>query len=57
VTERLLRWLGCIDEREKLVRVKSWWPSWDRHGIGWPTLLLDKSYCRVTATRIWQLRK
>ena len=46
----------------KLVRVKSWLPTFDRcgcphnwrqWGIGWPTMLLDYPGHRRTETPIW----
>lgn len=45
----------------KLIRVKSWWPSfdtcyqedWRQWGIAWPTILVDQNWTRTTSTPIW----
>jgi hypothetical protein len=38
---RFLRWSGHMSEGDKLVMVTSWWPSIGRHGIEWPSMLID----------------
>lgn len=55
-----LRWHGFATERDVLVKVKSWRPTWEGRGfeIGWPTLLVDHNgYERRTETPIWFCRK
>ena len=52
---KFLRWTGHMDERDKLVRVRSWWPTLDKYGIGWPTLLVDRVGIGRVSTPIWQL--
>lgn len=51
MAERILKWLGCLDQDQKLVRVKSWWPSIE---VGWPVMLIDRrGGGRETSTPIW----
>lgn len=42
------------DASATVVRVKSWIPFLDPHGVGWPTVLVDRYGRRETAARIWQ---
>lgn len=50
---RLIAWL-LLRPQDKLIRVKSWWPSWDKYGLEWPTMLIDANgYQRRTVTPIW----
>lgn len=52
-----MRWIAermLWSRRDKLVRVKSWWPSIGPYGIEWPTLLVDRlGRTRVTETPVW----
>ena len=53
--ERILRWLGCLAADQRLVRVKSWWPSIE---VGWPVMLVDrKGGARETVTPVWDFRR
>lgn len=51
---RFLIWCGFYQHGDRIVRVKSWLPSWDGNWLGWPTLLIDKrSGRRETSTPCW----
>ena len=55
---KLLHWFlrrhGYLDASDKIVRVKSWLPRKDRHGIGWPVMSIDtRAGRRIGATPIW----
>jgi len=53
-SERLIRRLKLIEPNEKLIRVKSWWPSYDPHGPAWPLMLVDRrDGRRWTIVPIW----
>jgi hypothetical protein len=48
-----LEWL-CLQSGERIIRVKSWRPSWGRYGIEWPCLLIDRlDGSRSTAWPVW----
>lgn len=53
----LMRFLircGHYQHGDKLVRVKSWLPSYDGHWLGWPTLIVDRWFGeRETSTPCW----
>ena len=51
--EALLRRLGVLHDGEKLVKVKSWVPSLDEEGMGWPVMLVDRAGTRTTVVPIW----
>lgn len=51
---RVAHWLMGYGPEATVVRVKNWWPFLDTHGIGWPTVLVDRYGRRETAARIWQ---
>ena len=54
MAEWLIRFLRLIEPGDSLVRVKSWRPSWDKHGIGWPMMLVDqRGRWRITTMPIW----
>jgi hypothetical protein len=42
-----------LSSNDRIVAVKSWWPTMGRHGIEWPTLLVDTPSYRCTATPVW----
>lgn len=59
---RIVQWLwGPHTSNERVILVKSWWPSWDSggtkrwqdHGIAWPVMLIENSWTRMTVTPIW----
>lgn len=51
---RFLLWLLKECPGDKMIRVKSWIPSWGRHGLEWPTMLIEtRAGRRMTATPIW----
>ena len=51
--KRFLGWL-LLDPNEKIVRIKSWWPSREKHGIEWPVMLIDNRWGRrMTVAPIW----
>jgi hypothetical protein len=55
---RILRWLGCLDQDQKLVRVRSWWPSLDPWGVCWPCMLVDRrGGGRETCSPVWFYRE
>lgn len=53
----LRRWI--LDDSERLVSVKSWWPSIGRNAfsgrveIAWPVMLVDRKGERYTCLPIW----
>ena len=50
---KLLEWLIC-EPGERIVRVKCWCPSIGRHGLEWPTVLMDtRAGRRQTAAPVW----
>lgn len=55
--ERLLRSLRLIEGRERLVMVRSWWPTlsldprW--RGIEWPCMLIDRGGSRSSTVPLW----
>lgn len=53
MSDRFLKWLLNLDDCERIVRVKSWLPSWGYGGVGWPVLLVDRYSARMTVTPIW----
>jgi hypothetical protein len=60
VLMKFLQRQGYYVPGDKIVRVKSWLPVWDKHehAIGWPTLLVDRrNGRRETSTPIWHWRK
>lgn len=38
---------------ERVVRVKSWWPTWGQYGLEWPCLLVDSLGVRRTCWPVW----
>lgn len=58
MTRRFLQWL-VLSEGERIVRIKSLWPSvmrnpWGRWELAWPCLLIDRKYGqRATVSPIW----
>lgn len=58
---RLIEWAHGDFGPQKLVRYKSFLPSFDRcncrdwrqWGLAWPTMLVDRASGRMTATPIW----
>lgn len=43
-----------LEDKDRLIRVKSWRPSLGPHGIEWPTMLIDRNgYQRCTVTPVW----
>jgi hypothetical protein len=51
--KRLLEWL-CCEPGEKIVRIKSLWPSFGPHGVEWPVLLVDtRLNQRMTIAPVW----
>lgn len=54
MNEKLLRWLHVLYPKDKLVRVVSWRPSWDPHGIAWPMVVMDRyRFGRIVTVKIW----
>jgi hypothetical protein len=58
VREWLLRKMGSLYEGDRLVKVKSWWPSMYWHGgkleVCGPCVLIDKrGHGRMTCSVIW----
>ena len=54
--ERLVRFLRLIEPKDKLIKVKSWWPEWDSkyHCPLWPCMLYDSaSGGRMTGWPLW----
>lgn len=50
----LVRWLGGWEPKDKIVRVKSWTPTFDKQGMWWPTVSIDRNgYRRETSTPLW----
>lgn len=56
---RLIEWLWGLP-LGKIVKFKSWAPSWDqpcrdwRHwGVAWPVMLVDGDWGRQTTSPIW----
>ncbi len=46
------RWL--FSDGDRLVKIKSWWPSYVDGELGWPVMLIDvRGSGRMTATPIW----
>lgn len=50
--ERTLRWLGCLDKTERLVRVTRWLPSISVE-VCWPTMLVDGPSFRRRVAPVW----
>jgi len=56
VAERIVRGLRLIEPKDKLIRVKSWWPSPDKYGVAWPLMLVQKhGGPRWTCAPIWNM--
>ena len=55
LSTRFWRWLIRDNRINRVVRVKTLRPCWDSYcgAIGWPTLLVDRGYQRMTITPIW----
>ena len=51
--ERFLRRLDLLSPRDRLVRVKSWRPTWDGRYLCWPTMLVDGLSHRSTVQPVW----
>mgnify|MGYP001568307616 CR=1 FL=1 len=53
MTHRFLEWL-LLGPGDKIVRVKSWRPTWVQGCLEWPCLLIDHhSRCRMTIWPVW----
>lgn len=54
MVERLIRRLRLIEPRDRLVRVKSWWPHYDGRYWCWPVMLIDQyGYQRCSVAPCW----
>lgn len=42
-----------LDRNDTIVAVKSWRPTMGKHGLEWPTMLVDKPSFRRSATPVW----
>jgi hypothetical protein len=51
--KRLIKFL-LLEERDKLVRITSWWPNRSDRGIcEWPHMLIDRPHLRMHASPAW----
>jgi hypothetical protein len=51
--EFIMKKMKLLEQRDKLVRVKSWRPWFGPHGLEWPTMLVDAyGYRRVTTSPV-----
>ena len=50
---KFIIWL-CFAPTDKIIKLKSWWPSLGERGLEWPVVLIDNG-CgrRSTQTPIW----
>lgn len=54
ITSGFVKWCGGWDEDDRIVRVRHWMPSFDRSGMWWPTVLVDRrTGQRETSTPLW----
>lgn len=52
--DSFLFWILREGHPKRIIRVKSWFPVWGRHGIEWPSVLVDtQSGSRMTMAPIW----
>lgn len=49
----MLRKHGFLEDQDVIAEVISWQPVIDDHGIGWPTMRIDRHGQRRTTTPIW----